>query len=118
VLAAPSAAQTALTWGPVPGWGHCRPASCKTSLPWLVVMVRMIRFTHWEVVHVVVLTHTLEKLRAREGVTLARLEGDAHGVAELLLNLAAVRRHATIHNVELSQAALAVVSDPIPRVSR
>ena len=60
---------------------------------------------------VVVLTHTLEKLRAREGVTLARLEGDAHGVAEPLLNLAAVRRHATIHNVERSQAALAVVSE-------
>ncbi len=49
VLSAPSAAQTALTWGPVPGWGHCRPASCNTSRPWLVVMVRMIRFTHWEV---------------------------------------------------------------------
>ena len=60
---------------------------------------------------VVVLTHTLEKLRAREGVTLTRLEGDAHGVAEPLLNLAAVRRHASIHNVELSQAALAVVSE-------
>ena len=48
VLSAPSAAQIALTWGPVPGWGHCRPASCNTSVPWRVVMVRMIRFTHWE----------------------------------------------------------------------
>jgi len=38
-----------LTWGPTPGWGHCSPASCSTSLPLLVMMVRMIRFTHWEV---------------------------------------------------------------------
>ena len=60
---------------------------------------------------VVVLTHALEKLRTREGVTLARLEGEAHGVAEPLLNLTAVRRYATIHNVELSRAALAVVSE-------
>ena len=50
VLSAPSAAQTALTCGPTWGWGHCRPASCSTSLPWLVVMVRMIRLTHWELV--------------------------------------------------------------------
>ena len=60
---------------------------------------------------VVVLTHALEKLRAREGVTLARLEGDAHGVAEPLLNLTAVRRYASIHNIEHSQAALAVVTE-------
>jgi len=58
---------------------------------------------------VVVLAHTLEKLRAREGVTLKRLESEARGVAEPLLNLTAVRRHADLHGVGRSEAALAVL---------
>ncbi len=56
-----------------------------------------------------ILTHTLEKLRARDGVTLTRLEATAQGVAAPLLNLSAVRRYASIHHVKLPQAALAVV---------
>lgn len=58
-----------------------------------------------------VLTHALEKLRARDGLTLARLEAGATGVAAPLLSLAAVRRYASIHNLELSRAALAVVAE-------
>lgn len=58
-----------------------------------------------------VLTHALEKLRARDGLTLARVEAGATGVAAPLLSLAAVRRYASIHNVELAQAALAVVAE-------
>lgn len=58
-----------------------------------------------------VLTHALEKLRARDGLTLARLEAGATGVAAPLLGLTAVRRYASIHNVERAQAALAVVAE-------
>jgi len=58
-----------------------------------------------------VLTHALEKLRARDGVTLTRLEAGAHGVAAPLLSLAAVRRYASIHNVQPTRAALAVIAE-------
>jgi ribokinase len=56
-----------------------------------------------------ILTHALEKLRARDGVTLTRLEAAAQGVAAPLLSLSAVRRYASIHHVKLPHAALAVV---------
>jgi ribokinase len=62
-------------------------------------------------VNELVLTHTLEKLRARDGLTVARLETGAIGVAAPLLGLAAVQRYANIHNVELTRAALAVVAE-------
>ena len=58
-----------------------------------------------------VLMHTLEKLRARGGVTLTRLEAGANGVAAPLLSLAAVRRYASIHNVRAAQAALIIVAE-------
>ncbi len=58
-----------------------------------------------------VLRHALEKLRTRDGLTLARLQAGATGVAEPLLNLAAVRRFASIHDAGLSSAALAVVAE-------
>lgn len=57
-----------------------------------------------------VVTHALEKLRARDGVTLARLEAGAQGVAAPLLGLAAVRRYASTHHVEPAQAAVAVIA--------
>ncbi|MDR2984041.1 MAG: PfkB family carbohydrate kinase, partial [Nocardiopsaceae bacterium] len=60
-----------------------------------------------------VLTHCLEKLRARNGLTADRLDAGASGVAAPLLALAAVRRYAGIHRVSLTQAALAVVSECI-----
>lgn len=58
-----------------------------------------------------VLIHVLEKLRARDGMTLRRLEAAAHGVAAPLLGLAAVRRYASLHNIGHAQAALAVVAE-------
>jgi ribokinase len=57
-----------------------------------------------------VLTHTLEKLRRRDGLTLTRLEAGADEVAAPLLSLASVQRYASIHHVELARAALAVVA--------
>jgi ribokinase len=58
-----------------------------------------------------VLMHALEKLRAREGLTSARLLAGATRVAAPLFNLAAVRRYADSHEVDPSQAVLAVVSE-------
>jgi ribokinase len=58
-----------------------------------------------------VLTHALEKLRARDGLTHSRLENSRSVEAAPLLNLAAVRRHADVHNVELAQAALDVIAE-------
>jgi ribokinase len=60
-----------------------------------------------------VLTHALEKLRARDGLTHSRLENSRSVEAAPLLGLAAVRRHADVHNVELAQAALDVVKECI-----
>jgi ribokinase len=58
-----------------------------------------------------VLCHALEKLRARDGLTPARLRAGATGVAAPLMNLAGVRRYASVHDVDIAQAALAVVGD-------
>jgi ribokinase len=57
-----------------------------------------------------VVTHALEKLRMRDGLTLARLEAGEQGVAAPLLGLTAVRRYASTHHVEPAQAALAVIA--------
>jgi ribokinase len=58
-----------------------------------------------------VLTHALEKLRARDGLTHSRLENSRSVEAAPLLGLAAVRRYAAVHDVELAQAALDVVKE-------
>jgi ribokinase len=60
-----------------------------------------------------VLAHALEKLRAREGLTLSRLRGSRREVAAPLLRLAAVRRYATVHDVDLEQATVDVVAQCI-----
>ncbi len=60
-----------------------------------------------------VLKHSLEKLRARSGLTADRLTHDAAGIAAPLMSLAAVRRYASVHQVELAHAALAVVGECI-----
>jgi ribokinase len=57
------------------------------------------------------LMHALEKLRAREGLTSARLQLGAAGVAAPLLNLGAVRRYGSIHGLDPVQAALAVICE-------
>ena len=58
-----------------------------------------------------VLIHVLEKLRARGGLTHLRLDMSRRIVAAPLLNLDAVRRYATVHDMELSLAALDVIKE-------
>jgi ribokinase len=58
-----------------------------------------------------VLMHALEKLRARDGLTVARLRAEANGAGAPLFSLAAVRRYASSHDVDLSQAVLAVITE-------
>jgi ribokinase len=58
-----------------------------------------------------VLTHALEKLRARDGLTHSRLENSRAVESGSLLGLAAVRRYAAVHDVKLSQAALDVIKE-------
>jgi ribokinase len=58
-----------------------------------------------------VLMHALEKLRARDGLTLARLQAGSNGVAAPLFNLAAVRRHASSHGIGPAQAVLAIITE-------
>ncbi|TDO45256.1 ribokinase [Kribbella sp. VKM Ac-2527] len=63
----------------------------------------------WDSPDALVLISVLEKLRARDGLTLARLQDGRNGVAAPLLGLAATRRYATVHDIELAPAALDVV---------
>ena len=58
-----------------------------------------------------VLTHALEKLRARDGLTHSRLDNSRSVEAAPLLGLAAVRRYAAVHDVEVAQAALDVIKE-------
>jgi ribokinase len=60
-----------------------------------------------------VLTHALEKLRAREGLTLERLATNHSAEAAPLLALAAVRRYADVHGVELTRAVLDVIKESV-----
>jgi ribokinase len=60
-----------------------------------------------------VISHALEKLRARDGLTPSRLDDSRSIEAAPLLNLASVRRHAAVHNIELAQAALDVIKECI-----
>jgi hypothetical protein len=59
----------------------------------------------------IVLTHALEKLRACDGLTSSRLENSRNIECGPLLGLAAVRRYAAVHDIELSQAALDVIRE-------
>jgi ribokinase len=58
-----------------------------------------------------VLTHALEKLRARDGLTHSRLDNSRSVEAAPLLGLAAVRRYAAVNDIELAQAALEVIKE-------
>jgi ribokinase len=60
---------------------------------------------------VLVLTHALEKLRGRDGLTLSHLENSRSVEAASLLGLAAVRRYAAVHSIEPAQAVLEVIKD-------
>lgn len=58
-----------------------------------------------------VLRHALEKLRARDGLTIARLRASASDAAAPLLRLKTVRRYANVHGVDQFEAARAVVAE-------
>ncbi len=58
-----------------------------------------------------VLTHALEKLRGRDGLTHSRLEHSRSLEAAPLFSLAAVRRYAAVHDTDLAQAALDVIKE-------
>lgn len=58
-----------------------------------------------------VLRHSLEKLRARDGLTIPRLRATAHEAAAPLLRLKTVRRYANVHGVDQFEAARAVVAE-------
>jgi ribokinase len=61
--------------------------------------------------HVRVLANALEKLRTHGGLTADRLRADRTGVSEPLLELAATRRYANVHELDLPEAAVALVHD-------
>ena len=63
-----------------------------------------------------VLTHALEKLRARDGLTHSRLDNSRSVEAAPLLGLAAVRRYAAVHDIELAQAALDVIKECVREI--
>jgi ribokinase len=58
-----------------------------------------------------VLRHALEKLRARDGLTITRLRATASDAAAPLLRLRTVRRYANVHGVDQFEAARAVVAE-------
>jgi ribokinase len=55
------------------------------------------------------LTHTLEKLRARDGLTHSRLDKSRSIEAAPLIHLPAVQSYAAVHHIELAEAAVAVI---------
>ena len=57
------------------------------------------------------LAHALEKLRARDGLTHARLINGQRSDAATLLRLGAVQRYAAVHQVEQEQAAVEVIRE-------
>ena len=57
------------------------------------------------------ITHALEKLRARDGLTAARLLSGQAGDARALLDLRAVVRYTAVNEVELPDAAVAVIKE-------
>jgi ribokinase len=59
------------------------------------------------------LAGVLEKLRTHDGLTVDRLRSDRVGLASPLMELAAVQRYASVHAVDLPNAAVALVSDCI-----
>ncbi|HEX9067013.1 MAG TPA: PfkB family carbohydrate kinase [Streptosporangiaceae bacterium] len=58
-----------------------------------------------------VIRYALEKLRARDGVTVPRLRAAATEAAAPLLRLRSVRRYANVHGVDLVVAARDIVAD-------
>lgn len=59
---------------------------------------------------VLLLASVLEKLRTHDGLTVARLTAGRQGIAAPLLELAATRRFASVHDVDPSAAAFDLVA--------
>jgi ribokinase len=59
----------------------------------------------------VVLRNALEKLRGREGLTESRIRSVARDVSEPLLQLASVRRYASVHKLDAARAVVTVVAE-------
>jgi ribokinase len=60
---------------------------------------------------VLLLASVLEKLRTHDGLTVARLHANRTGIAAPLMDLAATRRFATVHALDLAQAAFDLVAN-------
>lgn len=59
---------------------------------------------------VLLLASVLEKLRTHDGLTVARLQAGRSGIAAPLLELAATRRFARVHELDLASAAFDLVA--------
>jgi ribokinase len=59
---------------------------------------------------VLLLASVLEKLRTHDGLTIARLHASRSGIAAPLVELAATRRFASVHDLEPASAALDLVA--------
>ncbi|TCO23218.1 ribokinase [Kribbella steppae] len=60
---------------------------------------------------VLLLASVLEKLRTHDGLTIARLHANRSGIAAPLMDLAATRRFATVHELDLASAAFDLVAN-------
>jgi ribokinase len=60
---------------------------------------------------VLLLASVLEKLRTHDGLTIARLHANRTGIAAPLMDLAATRRFATVHGLDVAPAAFDLVAN-------
>jgi ribokinase len=60
---------------------------------------------------VLLLASVLEKLRTHDGLTVGRLHANRTGIAAPLIDLAATRRFATVHELDLANAAFDLVAN-------
>ena len=65
----------------------------------------MINRSDKQTADVLLLASVLEKLRTHDGLTVARLHAGRSGIAAPLMELAATRRFATVHELDLASAA-------------
>jgi ribokinase len=70
----------------------------------------MINRSDKQTADVLLLASVLEKLRTHDGLTVARLHAGRSGIAAPLLELAATRRFATVHELDLASAAFDLVA--------
>jgi ribokinase len=71
----------------------------------------MINSSDKQTADVLLLASVLEKLRTHDGLTIARLHAGRSGIAAPLMELAATRRFATVHELDLASAAYDLVAN-------